>query len=197
MNENFGVVAHVESYGVTATLYGTVNSVYVNARDVADWIDHRLGRSEVMLEKACVATLRIGNEPYIILQDMIKLVVPFFPRGNGGRFVDAILEHITYIQERDKVERRYDDISNNLMTFSMNDLADIVWYRFSMGQNKLMRWLVNHGYIYRTPENKYMPYQRYIDKGWFVVRPKSGDDSSYTKVTYKGKECIVNLLGRH
>lgn len=196
MNENFGVVAHVESYGVTATLYGTIDNIYVNARDVADWIDHRLGRSKVMLEKACVATLRIENEPYIMLQDMIKLVVPFFPRGNGGRFVDAILEHITYIQERDKVENRY-DVKDKDMVYSLNDLADIVWNRFSMGQNKLMRWLVNHGYIYRTPENKYMPYQRYIDKGWFVVIPKSGGDSSYTGVTYKGKECIVNLLERH
>ena len=194
MNENFGVVAHVESYGVTATLYGTVNNVYVNARDVADWIDHRLGRSEVMLEKACVATLRIENEPYIMLQDMINLVVPFFPRGNGGHFVDAILEHITYIQERDKVENRY-DVKDKDMVYSLNDLADIVWNRFSMGQNKLMRWLVNHWYIYRTPENKYMPYQRYIDKGWFIVHPKN--DRSYTEVTYKGKECIVNLLERH
>lgn len=195
MNENFGVVAHVESYGVTATLYGTVNSVYVNARDVADWIDHRLGRSEVMLEKACVATLRIENEPYIILQDMIKLVVPFFPRGNGGRFVDAILEHITYIQERDKVENRY-DVKDKGMVYSLNDLADIVWNRFSMGQNKLMRWLVNHGYIYRTPENKYMPYQRYIDYGWFIINPLK-DDRSYTEITSLGSLVLMESLERH
>lgn len=195
MNENFGVVAHVESYGVTVTLYGTVNSVYVNARDVADWIDHRLGRSEVMLEKACVATLRIENEPYIILQDMIKLVVPFFPRGNGGRFVDAILEHITYIQERDKVENRY-DVKDKGMVYSLNDLADIVWNRFSIGQNKLMRWLVNHGYIYRTPENKYMPYQRYIDYGWFIINPLK-DDRSYTEITSLGSLVLMESLERH
>lgn len=194
MNENFGVVAHVESYGVTATLYGTIDNIYVNARDVADWIDHRLGRSEIMLEKTGIIPLRIENEPYIMLQDMIKLVMPFFPRGNGGRFVDAILEHITYIQERDKVERMY-DVKDKDMMYSMNDLADIVWNRFSMGQNKLSRWLVNHGYIYRTPENKYMPYQRYIDKGWFLVVPKG--DKSHTEVTYKGKEYIVNLLERY
>lgn len=195
MNENFGVVAHVESYGVTATLYGTIDNIYVSARDVADWIDHRYGRSEVMLEKTGIVPLRIENEPCITLHDMIELVVPFFPRRNGGRFVNAILNHIEHIQERDKYERMYDVISNNLVAYSMNDLADIVWNRFSMGQNKMVRWLVNHGYIYHAPENKYMPYQRYIDKGWFLVHPKN--DRTYTEVTYKGKEHIVNLLERY
>lgn len=193
MNENFGVVAHVESYGVTVTLYGTIDDIYVNARDVADWIDHRYGRSEVMLERACIVPLRIENEPYITLQDMMELVVPFFPRGNGGRFVDAILNHIEYLRERDKVEN--DDIEDKDVTYSMNDLADIIWNRFSMGHKKTLRWLVNHGYVYHAPENKYMPYQRYIDKGWFTVVPKN--DRSYTEVTYKGKEYIVNLLERH
>ena len=194
MNEHFGVVAHVESYGVTATLYGTIENVYVNARDVADWIDHRLGRSEVMLAKTGIIPLRIENEPYITLQDMIELVVPFFPRKNGGRFVDAILEHITYIQERDKVERMY-DVKDKDVVYSINDLANIVWNRFSMGHNKLSKWLVNHGYVYRTSWNKYMPYQRYIDKGWFLVHQKN--DRGYTEVTYKGKEYIVNLLECH
>lgn len=195
MNENFGVVAHVESYGVTVTLYGTIENVYVNARGVADWIDHRLGRSEVMLEKTGIIPLRIENEPYIKITDMFKLVVPFFPRGNGGRFVDAILEHITYIQERDKVENRY-DVKDKGMVYSLNDLADIVWNRFSMGQNKLMRWLVNHGYIYRTPENKYMPYQRYIDYGWFIINPLK-DDRSYTEITSLGSLVLMESLERH
>lgn len=195
MNENFGVVAHVESYGVTATLYGTIDYICVNARDVADWIDHRLGRSEVMLEKTGITPLRIGNEPYITIVDAFRVVAPYFPRGNGRRFMDVILKRIGHIQDRDMIENN--DVDDKDVTYSMNDLADIVWNRFSMGHNKLVRWLVNHGYIYRTPENKYMPYQRYIDKGWFLVHPKSGGDSSYTEVTYKGKEYIVNLLERH
>lgn len=194
MNENFGVVAHVESYGVTATLYGTIDNIYVSARDVADWIDHRYGRSEVMLEKTGIVPLRIENEPYITLHDMIELVVPFFPRRNGGRFMDAILNHIAHIQERDKFECMC-NANDKDVTYSMNDLADIVWNRFSMGHNKMSRWLVNHGYIYHAPENKYMPYQRYIDKGWFLVHPKN--DRTYTEVTYKGKEHIVNLLERY
>ena len=193
MNENFGVVAHVESYGVTVILYGTIDNICVNARDVADWIDHRLGRSEVMLEKTGIIPLRIENEPYITIVDAFKLVAPYFPRGNGRRFMDAILKRVGQIQDRDMIENN--DVEDKDVVYSMNDLADIVWNRFSMGQNKLSRWLVNHGYIYRTPENKYMPYQRYIDKGWFLVRPKN--DRSYTEVTYKGKEYIVNLLERH
>lgn len=191
MNENFGVVAHVESYGVTVTLYGTIENVYVNARDVADWIDHRLGRSEVMLEKTGIIPLRIENEPYIKITDMFKLVVPFFPRGNGCHFMDAILKHIARIQDRDKFENI--DVKDKDVTYTMRDLTDIIWNRFDMGQNKALHWLVNHGYVYHAPENKYMPYQRYIDKGWFVVVPKG--DKSHTEVTYKGKEYIMNLLG--
>lgn len=194
MNENFGVVAHVESYGVTVTLYGTIDNIYVNARDVAEWIDHRYGRGEVMLEKTGIVPLRIENEPYITILDATELVVPFFPRGNGGRFMDAILNHIAHIQERDKFECTC-NIKDKDVMYSMNNLADIVWNRFSMGHNKMSRWLVNHGYIYHTPENKYMPYQRYIDKGWFLVHPKN--DRTYTEVTYKGKEHIVNLLERY
>lgn len=194
MNKNFGVVAHVESYGVTVTLYGTIDNIYVNARDVADWIDHRYGRSEVMLERACILPVRIEDEPYITLQDMMELVVPFFPRRNGGRFVNAILNHLSYLQERDKFEDMC-DIKDRDVTYSMNDLTDIIWNRFSMGQNKTLHWLVNHGYVYHTSENKYMPYQRYIDKGWFVIVPKG--DRSQTEVTYKGKEFIVNLLERY
>lgn len=191
--KNFGVVAHVESYGVTVTLYGTVNNIYVNARDVADWIDHRLGRSEVMLETTGIIPLRIENEPYITIRDAFKLVVPFFPRENGCYFMNAILKRIGQIQDRDMIENN--DVEDRDVAYSMNDLADIVWNRFSMGQNKLVRWLINHGYIYHTPENKYMPYQRYIDKGWFLVHLKN--DRSYTEVTYKGKEYIVNLLERY
>lgn len=191
MNENFGVVAHVESYGVTVTLYGTIDNIYVNARDVADWIDHRLGRSEIMLERACLTPVRIEDEPYITLQDMMELVVPFFPRGNGGRFVDAILNRLSHLQERDKFENI--DVKDKDVTYTMRDLTDIIWNRFDMGQNKALHWLVNHGYVYHAPENKYMPYQRYIDKGWFVVVPKG--DKSHTEVTYKGKEYIMNLLG--
>lgn len=193
MNEKFGVVAHVESYGVTATLYGTLKDVYVNAKDVAEWIDHRYGRSEVMLHRACLVPLRIEDEPYITLQDMMELVVPFFPRGNGGRFADAILNHLSHLQERDNFESIA--VEDKDVTYTMNDLTDIIWNRFSMGQSKALHWLVSHGYVYRAPENKYMPYQRYIDKGWFVVVPK-GDKSS-TEVTYKGKEFILNLLERH
>lgn len=193
MNANFGVVAHVESYGVTATLYGTLEHPYVNARDVAEWIDHRYGRSEVMLKTTGTVPVRIEDEPYISLQDMMELVVPFFPRGNGERFVNAILNRLSQLQERDKFENAA--VEDKDVTYSMNDLTDILWNRFSMGQKKALHWLVNHGYVYHAPENKYMPYQRYIDKGWFVVIPNG--DKSHTEVTYKGKEFIVNLLEHH
>lgn len=193
MNANFGVVAHVESYGVTATLYGTLEHPYVNARDVAEWIDHRYGRSEVMLKTTGTVPVRIEDEPYISLQDMMELVVPFFPRGNGERFVNAILNRLSQLQERDKFENAA--VEDKDVTYTMNDLTDILWNRFSMGQKKALHWLVNHGYVYHAPENKYMPYQRYVDKGWFVVIPNG--DKSHTEVTYKGKEFIVNLLERH
>ena len=52
------------------------------------------------------------------------------------------------------------------------------------------------GYIYKTPENKYMPYQRYIDYGWFIVNPLK-DDRSYTEITSLGSLMLMESLERH
>lgn len=195
MNENFGAVAHVESYGVTVSIYGTLRMPFVKAMDLADWIDHRLGRTEVMVEKIGVVPYRDeNNEPYYTLRTAAKTILEYFPRGNGKAFLDVIHRKLKYLNVRDG--REYMNHVDDDKVFSMNQFAGTVWNRFSIGHNKLYRWMVNHGYIYKTPENKYMPYQRYIDYGWFVVNPLK-DDRSYTEITSLGSLMLMESLERH
>lgn len=195
MNENFGTVAQIESYGVTATIYGTLRMPFVKAMDLADWIDHRLGRTEVMVEALEIPVYRDeDNEPYYTLLTASKTILEYFPRGCGKQFLNKLNGKLKYLDMRDRDEHKNHAIKDKELT--MNQFAESVWNRFSIGHNKLYRWMVNHGYVYKTPENKYMPYQRYIDYGWFVVNPLK-DDKSCTKITTLGALMLMESLERH
>lgn len=195
MNEIFGVVAQIESYGVTATIYGTLRMPFVKATDLADWIDHRLGCTEVMVERMGVSPYRDeDNEPYYTLLTASKTILEYFPRGCGKQFLNKINGKLKYLNVRDRDEYRNHATENKELT--MNQFAESVWNEFGIGHQKLYRWMVNYGYVYKTYENKYMPYQRYIDYGWFVVHPLK-DDKSCTKIMTLGSLMLMEAIKHH
>lgn len=69
---------------------------------------------------------------------------------------------------------------------------------FKMGQNRLFRWLREHGYLHAHGARRNQPYQRYIDNGWFEVieRTVNNPDGSTritltTKITGKGQVALA------
>lgn len=74
---------------------------------------------------------------------------------------------------------------------------------FKIGQNRLFRWLREHGYLHAHGARRNQPYQRYIDNGWFEVieRTVNNPDGTTritltTKITGKGQVALTpKILG--
>lgn len=71
----------------------------------------------------------------------------------------------------------------------------------NIGRNKLMAWLRDNGYLIRQKGSEWnLPKQKYIENGWFKVRPAlvartDGDMEKGTPlITGKGQVALTNIL---
>lgn len=91
----------------------------------------------------------------------------------------------------------YDSVMESKSTFSMREVAQLLSFK-KIGRNKLFALLRDWGVL----DKNNVPYQRYIEEGWFRivqstwVHPQTGDLMSNTKtVAYqKGLDKISNKL---
>lgn len=74
-------------------------------------------------------------------------------------------------------------------------------HSINFGRNKLMAWLRDNGYLMVQKGTEYnLPKQKYIEKGWFRVRPAvvartEGDmQTGTTLITGSGQVAIANIL---
>jgi anti-repressor protein len=90
-------------------------------------------------------------------------------------------------------------------TESVTNLAKSITRKPPIGRNNLYRFLRDMGVLQRGGDNYNIPYQEYIDRGYFEVMPyvlKWGPDGKeelkhQTKVTGKGIEFVRKLIDRH
>lgn len=96
------------------------------------------------------------------------------------------------IDEMKPKEEAFDTFMDAKNFQRMNDVAKSVGY----GRNKLFAFLRDKKILMKCNT----PYQTYIERGWFVVRQRTVEHSSYYKnyaqtfVTAKGTEAIAKLL---
>lgn len=77
-------------------------------------------------------------------------------------------------------------VDRNLLT-NFRDTAK----ELGIKQNKFVRFLIDRGYIYRTPKGKLKPYAQYVDSLFQLkdfVNEKTGYTDTQTLITPKGKE---------
>lgn len=72
-----------------------------------------------------------------------------------------------------------------------------------IGQNKLFEWLRKNGYLHENTENRNLPKQKWIEKGYFEIKTSVYFDNkamalktkSTPKITMKGVEHILSVFG--
>lgn len=91
-------------------------------------------------------------------------------------------------------------VSNTDNLIDMNAMAKLaVEENIPIGRNRLFRWLRENEILMSGN----LPYQRYIDRGYFVVKESVFETNSFTKtyqqtfVTGKGQRFVIGLLKKY
>ncbi len=91
-------------------------------------------------------------------------------------------------------------VSNTDNLIDMNTMAKLARNQnIPIGRNRLFRWLKCRSVLMANN----LPYQRYIDKGYFAVKETVFDTGSLTKIyqqttiTGKGQRYIIALLKKY
>lgn len=85
----------------------------------------------------------------------------------------------------------------------ISQLASILTQNgYKIGQNKLFEWLRKNDYLHENTENRNLPKQKWIEKGYFEIKTSVYFDNkamalktkSTPKITMKGVEHILNIF---
>lgn len=111
------------------------------------------------------------------------------------------------LQAEAKVNEPKVKFANALMSSEssilISQLASILTQNgHKIGQNKLFEWLRKNGYLHENTENRNLPKQKWIEKGYFEIKTSVYFDNkamalktkSTPKITMKGVEHILNIF---
>ena len=111
------------------------------------------------------------------------------------------------LQAEAKVNEPKVKFANALMcsesSILVNQMASILTQSgHRIGQNKLFEWLRKNGYLHDNTENRNLPKQKWIEKGYFEIKTSVYFDNkamalktkSTPKITMKGVEHILNAF---
>ena len=111
------------------------------------------------------------------------------------------------LQAEAKVNEPKVKFANALMcsesSILVNQMASILTQNgHRIGQNKLFEWLRKNGYLHENTENRNLPKQKWIEKGYFEIKTSVYFDNkamalktkSTPKITMKGVEHILNAF---
>lgn len=95
-----------------------------------------------------------------------------------------------------------DAVRTSDTTILIGDLAKIIKQNgIDMGQNRLFKWMRDHGYLNKRTGDYNMPSQKAMEQGLFSIKERTilNPDGSVritrtTKVTGKGQQYFVNKL---
>lgn len=112
------------------------------------------------------------------------------------------------LQAEAKVNEPKVKFANALMSSEssilVNQMASILTQNgHRIGQNKLFEWLRKNDYLYENTENRNLPKQKWIEKGYFEIKTSVYFDNkamalktkSTPKITMKGVEHILSVFG--
>lgn len=112
------------------------------------------------------------------------------------------------LQAEAKVNEPKVKFANALMSSEssilISQLASILTQNgHKIGQNKLFEWLRKNGYLHENTENRNLPKQKWIEKGYFEIKTSVYFDNkamalktkSTPKITMKGVEHILSVFG--
>lgn len=89
------------------------------------------------------------------------------------------------------------------LSILVNQMASILTQNgHKIGQNKLFEWLRKNGYLHENTENRNLPKQKWIEKGYFEIKTSVYFDNkamalktkSTPKITMKGVEHILSAF---
>lgn len=110
--------------------------------------------------------------------------------------VEAKMKALAVIEEQKPLVKFANDIATSSDSVLIGDMVKVFPKEWKLGRNKLFKWLREGGYLMSNN----MPYQKYVDNGWFEVR-ESTVDTAYGKkivftpmVTGKGQINIVERV---
>ena len=97
----------------------------------------------------------------------------------------------------------YDTLASIDKTFTLSDTCKNI--NCGMGSHKFVAQLIADGYLFRTGNGRIKngqvrPKQQWVDNGWFTIREgydrMTGHPFIQTRVTFKGRECLLKKYGR-
>lgn len=138
---------------------------------------------------------------YVANEDMfIENYLPFLEEPYQGLFRLQMMA-INQLNERIRHDQSLvefaNQVSNSENLIDMNAMAKLaIEENIPIGRNRLFRWLRENEIL--MSDN--LPYQKYIDRGYFAVKESVFETGSMTKtyqqtfVTGKGQQFIIGLL---
>lgn len=141
---------------------------------------------------------------YVANEDMfIENYLPFLEEPYKGLFRLQMMA-INQLNERIRHEQPLvefaNQVSNTENVIDMNAMAKLaVEKNIPIGRNRLFRWLRENGIL--MSDN--LPYQKFIDRGYFAVKESVFEAGSMTKtyqqtfVTGRGQRFIIGLLRKY
>ena len=138
---------------------------------------------------------------YVADEDMfIENYLPFLEEPYKGLFRLQMMA-INQLNERIRHDQPLVDFANQVAgtenVIDMNAMAKLaVEENIPIGRNRLFRWLRENGIL--MSDN--LPYQKFIDRGYFAVKESVFEDGSMTKtyqqtfVTGRGQQYIIGRL---
>ncbi len=197
-----GIVKHdtLTNGGVQAISYITEGDVY---RLVAHSRLPGAAKFESWIFDEVLPTIR-RTGGYVANEDMfIENYLPFLDEPYQNLFrlqmmaINQLNERIRHDQPLVEFANQVSDTTNLIDMNAMAKLA--VEENIPIGRNRLFKWLRKNGIL--MSDN--LPYQKYIESGYFEVKESVFETSSMMKtyqqtfVTGKGQRFVIGLLKKH
>ena len=185
----------------------TIEMVFIPEGDVYRLISHsRLPSAEKfeswIFDEVLPTIRRTGG--YVASEDMfIENYLPFLDEPYRDLF-RLQMTAIEKLNERIRHDKPLVEFANQVAgtddLIDMNAMAKLAADKnFNIGRTRLFRWLKRTGVLMSNN----LPYQRYIDRGYFAVKESvfevNGLKKTYqqTFVTGKGQHFVINLLKKY
>lgn len=174
-------------------LYSLIlSSKMPKARDFKRWVT-----SEIL-----PTILKTGG--YVADEDMfVENYLPFLdePYQNLFRLQMMVINQLNERIRHDQPLVEFaNQVSNTENLIDMNAMAKLaVQKNIPIGRNRLFRWLRENGILMSGN----LPYQKFIDRGYFAVKESVFETDSFSKtyqqtfITGKGQRFIVGLLKKY